>query len=108
MLFDSRYSTSTFYHNLCFQIDNSDLVSLQGNDPCLDPETEQLISEIERLTSQALQETNQWTTTSQFGTAPSSTTGMVVSLAAVAGTNSSVTDEENTRNNNDKIWTFAT
>ena len=43
-------------------MDSSDLVSLPGNNEAgLDPETEQLISEIERLTSRALQETNQWT-----------------------------------------------
>ena len=42
----------------CFQVDNDDLVSL--NNPETDFETEQLISEIELLTSRALQETHQW------------------------------------------------
>ena len=41
-----------------FQVDNDDLVSL--NNPETDFETEQLISEIELLTSRALQETHQW------------------------------------------------
>jgi hypothetical protein len=43
-----------------FQVDNDDLVSLNGLNPETDFETEQLISEIELLTSRALQETHQW------------------------------------------------
>ncbi len=88
-------------------MDNSDLVSLQGNDPCLDPETEQLISEIERLTSQALQETNQWT--SIFGAGQQTTATTTTSTATSAsGLVVTLDNEENKANNNDEVWTVAT
>ena len=49
---------------LIYKVDTADLVSLSnfdgGGSAPVDLETEQLISEIEQLTSRALQETNQW------------------------------------------------
>ena len=106
-------------HICFFQVDNSDLVSLQGNEPGLDPETEQLITEIERLTSRALQETNQWTkifgqpdSTVNPGTAGTSTTsGLVVGLTSVTTANTTTAttldNVDNKANNNGEIWTLA-
>jgi hypothetical protein len=73
----------------------------------LDPETEQLISEIERLTSQALQETNQWT--SIFGAGQQTTATTTTSTATSAsGLVVTLDNEENKANNNDEVWTVAT
>ena len=55
------------------QVDNDDLVSL--NNVETDFETEQLISEIELLTSRALQETQQWSHVHQ--SSPSKTNTLV-------------------------------
>ena len=98
-----------FHHIFCknFQIDNCDMLSLQGTEACLDPETEQLISDIERLTSQALQETNQWTD-QPLGLIPEnadSSSGLVVVVGA--SKMSLDNEEENNRNNNEKMWTIA-
>ena len=49
------------------KVDNDDLVSL--NNEGVDFETEQLISEIELLTSRALQETQKWSGSGVEGTA---------------------------------------
>ena len=89
------------------------MLSLQGNDACMDPETEQLISEIERLTSRALQETNQWTDQSLGGTglipenAESSSGLVVVGVGVGVGVSTLDNEEENKRNNNEKMWTNA-
>ena len=57
-------------------MDNDDLVSL-NNVETTDFETEQLISEIELLTSRALQETQQWGSQHQSSPKPSKTTVLV-------------------------------
>ena len=49
-----------------------------GGGPPLDIETEQLISEIELLTSRALQETNQWSERRSTTTTTTTTTDNVV------------------------------
>ena len=61
------------------QVDNDDLVSLNNVEvEPTDFETEQLISEIELLTSRALQETQQWGSQHQSSPAkPSKTTVLV-------------------------------
>lgn len=57
------------------QVDNDDLVSLNNPaETATDFETEQLISEIELLTSRALQETHQWGHHSSPSKKPTTTT----------------------------------
>lgn len=62
--FGSAWLHSSRLYNALFsliQVDNDDLVSLNNPaETATDFETEQLISEIELLTSRALQETHQW------------------------------------------------
>ena len=53
---------------LCiFQADDSDLFSIRDAEMVVDVETEQLITEIEELTSRALEETQQWKSTPSSG-----------------------------------------
>ena len=76
-----------------FQVDNDDLVSL-NNVETADFETEQLISEIELLTSRALQETQQWGSNQQGSPSkPTTTTSTIV--------------EANNNPTNNSSWTMA-
>ena len=76
-----------------FQVDNDDLVSL-NNVETADFETEQLISEIELLTSRALQETQQWGSNQQGSPSkPAATTSTIV--------------EANNNPTNNSSWTMA-
>ena len=92
------------------QGETEDLVSLSnlplddeddGAAAARDVETEQLISEIEQLTSRALQETNQWNKQAAGTAAAAAEEGEV----AVATTGTAAAEMVN--NNNNLLWTPA-
>ncbi len=122
-----KSSELTIVFALIYQGETEDLVSL-SNLPldeeevavsCChhDVETEQLISEIEQLTTRALQETNQWTSSSAVPSS-SNTTATVeegptssaaagpsaTASSAVASTAAAAVDDELVNNN---LWTLA-
>ena len=72
-----------------FQVDNDDLVSL--NNPETDFETDQLITEIELLTSRALQETHQWGSSNS----PSKKVGAQTSISVIEANNNPTSAAEN-------------
>ena len=72
-----------------FQVDNDDLVSL--NNPETDFETDQLITEIELLTSRALQETHQWGSSNS----PSKKVGAQTSISVLEANNNPTSAAEN-------------
>jgi len=71
------------------QVDNDDLVSL--NNPETDFETDQLITEIELLTSRALQETHQWGSSNS----PSKKVGAQTSISVIEANNNPTSAAEN-------------
>ena len=79
----------------------------------MDVETEQLISEIEMLTSRALQETHQWTVpgtgSQQPGTGNTGNEGTTAPEQKTSGlTGRTGAKDENTANNNGQHrWTLA-
>ena len=81
---------------LHLQVDNDDLVSL-NNVETTDFETEQLISEIELLTSRALQETQQWGSSQHQSSSPAKPSKTTVLVEA----NNNPTTTESTS------WTLA-
>ena len=81
---------------LYLQVDNDDLVSL-NNVETTDFETEQLISEIELLTSRALQETQQWGSSQHQSSSPAKPSKTTVLVEA----NNNPTTTESTS------WTLA-
>ena len=80
------------------QVDNDDLVSLNNVEvEPTDFETEQLISEIELLTSRALQETQQWGSSQHQSSSPAKPSKTTVLVEA----NNNPTTTESTS------WTLA-
>ena len=100
LIISKKDSVFTFF----FQVDNDDLVSL--NNPETDFETDQLITEIELLTSRALQETHQWGSSNS----PSKKVGAQTSISVIEANNNPTSAAENwtTLANNQENFVIST